>query len=1160
MTTVEQQIDLTPWKPTPTDIPEEWMRLVEILAQESKGLQHAYLLNVRYDSQSVGDLLRAWGLPWQVVVAGYLWEYDKERIRQANLSDADQALHHIDEAQLYARYIQEENLPPLLTPPYHDLGALLLAVAAYYRTLQLLQEQSNERPYTGKLLSYIESIGRTLRNIATRLGMWYLKRDVEDLVEHLRSPRKFVEAKQDHARILRQDASMLEDTQRFIFETYCEATHRPVIIECKPCGIAGMKRRQQDANTTATTYKEQLTGFDLVTFYVIVPTVRDCYTALGIFSQLGYIQDRVTDLIANPKANGCSSIAFGLIVKPQMSYAKELKWPETYTRISQIEIATSVMYAVTWYGCLYSRCYQLYTGESLGEDMPLPQLEQLWQSKEGKIFFTVQQDCVRTKPVSKTPIVVYDNNHNPTALPKGATALDFAYAADSSIGERAVEALVNNRKAPLYRTLDAGDIVEIRISNEIQAQDYWLQENYAKASVTRRHINESLNRRFLDRRGYHLLQQELERYHYMLSPEALDEELRLLVKQYNLGSPQVYLEKLNQSKEEFFSVKWAAQEIMQRISERNEYPSDSMGRPSWIPVLDMQLTASKKLFYRQRLCGFCQPIYPRDIKIMGRIRQHSGELIVHKESCPHLIDRSIGHRSALLPMTWQLQPPAFRVTFFIKAQDRSGLILDLTRELRRHQCDLLFINAEAVNKLGEARIRFTIEAHDYKEVLNIWRESSKIEGVVKVEIDAAATAVYVHDQLQRLHQQGETLSDQTPIELDWSIPMVIQEARPVVLSNPFDISRPASAKMFFGRLAETETMRRELCEGEQGKALILMGPRRSGKSSICKNFLERQVRAPFWGTLFSLQSAMRQNEETVLTQLAEKVGRDFHEQLNLPAPGWQDFSESDPLQRFRSFLEVCTNRVPGTRLVLALDEFGGAFASYEEGILDFRFFTYWKELMSDLPQLSLIIVLPTSSHQLLTSGKFVNVFSFAQHLSISFLDIESAKQLLVDPLREQSIEIHPSSVALALKLTGSNPYYMTLIGQQLIHYLNKEIQQQRISDIDLRLIVDQLIERGANQNFDFMRTELQGHKELRILEAIVELTSRTKQSKVQLKKIAAHANLSFAHARRNLDRLRVGLILDENGPLSNPYYSFKIELVRRWLIRNRWFFSPAAKE
>ncbi len=290
-------------------------------------------------------------------------------------------------------------------------------------------------------------------------------------------------------------------------------------------------------------------------------------------------------------------------------------------------------------------------------------------------------------------------------------------------------------------------------------------------------------------------------------------------------------------------------------------------------------------------------------------------------------------------------------------------------------------------------------------------------------------------------------------------------------------------------------------------------------------------------------------------QLAEKVHEQFSKQLEQSAPGWHEYNDPDPQVRFRRFLQNCIAQVPGARLVLALDEFGGVIESYEQHILEYRFFTYWKDLMNDIPQLSLVLALPTSSHNRLTSRKFVNVFSFAQPLPIAFLDTKSAEQLLVDPLREQNIEIHPNTVALALKLTGGNPYYMTLIGQQLIHYLNKEIHQQLIADADLRVVIDQLIEKGASQNFDFLREELQSNTEARILEGFVELTSRTKESKVQLRKLAAWLNKPPSIVRRHLDRLRIGLILDENGPLPNPYYSFKIELVRRWLTRNRWFFS-----
>src|SRR5215470_5970073 len=103
---VHLQPDLTPWEPTPAQVPGEWMELANTLAQEAKGSQHAYILTARYDAQRVGELLRSWGLPWQVVMAGYLWEYDKDSIHQANLEDVDQVLSHINEANLYASYIE----------------------------------------------------------------------------------------------------------------------------------------------------------------------------------------------------------------------------------------------------------------------------------------------------------------------------------------------------------------------------------------------------------------------------------------------------------------------------------------------------------------------------------------------------------------------------------------------------------------------------------------------------------------------------------------------------------------------------------------------------------------------------------------------------------------------------------------------------------------------------------------------------------------------------------------------------------------------------------------------------------------------------------------------------------------------------------------------
>ena len=158
-------LERSAWRPTATQLPSEWVKLARDLEGQIKNSPHAYVLKVRYEAQCVGDLLQSWGLPWDVVMAGYLWDDDEETIRTANLPGVDRVLDHIHEANIYARYIEDENLPPLLSPPYRDIGALLIAIAIYYQALRTLQRHSNDQPYAPETLSQIENAGRTSRTL-----------------------------------------------------------------------------------------------------------------------------------------------------------------------------------------------------------------------------------------------------------------------------------------------------------------------------------------------------------------------------------------------------------------------------------------------------------------------------------------------------------------------------------------------------------------------------------------------------------------------------------------------------------------------------------------------------------------------------------------------------------------------------------------------------------------------------------------------------------------------------------------------------------------------------------------------------------------------------------------------------------------------------------
>lgn len=1156
--------DLSPWSPTTTKLPSDWMAFIAKIERETRGTPKHYILEVKYDGHGVGNVLGSWGLPIPVVVAGYLWGCDEQRIHQSRLADKDEVVGHMKEVLRYTHYIEDGDLLTLLTSQERNLNALLIAIAVYYNALRTLLRQKNERLYANRIQSQIakiESVRHTLLNVTKWLGMWNLKREIEDRCEQLLKPYNFSANEQEHTQILARDKEKLDAVCRRLTALYEEVTNGPIMVTYTACGIAGLWRRQQDAHTTATTTKQQLTGFDLVTFDIVVPTVHDCYNAEGILRQAGHIQDRVTDHIAHPKSNGYSYIAFGLILKPtERQHLEAIEEDTAYS--CQIQIGTRLMQAVMHYGCLYPHCYRLYLKKFLDEVGTPSTIQSTWNSEDGNVFLAIKEankaisqhlvikagmDDVSS---SKT-VIVYDKNRRLFTLFKGATALDFAYELDPEIGERAVEAFINNRKAPLFRQLDAGDVVEIRISNETQVQVLWLDENYATTPQAKQHIKRLLEQRLTESAGYKQVLDVLRHYRYMLKHEDLKEHLHLLLKQHNLGTLDTYLARLTSTEEPPFTPIWAAQEIMRQIEERKQ--TQAIEAPSWVPVPDESF-ADTNSFRPQHLCSTCQPTHSRDTKIIGRIQAKSGDLIVHSVSCPHLTAHTASQRSTTLPMTWQNIPPQFRVSFYAKAQDRRGLILDITKQLRRHQCALVSIKADAQPKLQEAEIRLTIETHSDKEVIVIWQKLETIQSVRQVDLDDSATSTYIIDRLKMLRPQQQVYSSHKAVTNPlWDISLTGVEQRPYKLKNPFSISRPVTAKMFFGRATELNMMREELCASESGRALLLYGPLRSGKSSLCKNFLEQYVQPSFWHVYCSLQDATSQTETMILMQLAEKIGEEFHRQLGRPMVNWQDYNDSDPHVRFKHILQNYFAQVPEGRLILVLDEFGGAFESHKQHILKDRFFTFWRDLIAEHAQLSLLLVLPTSGHMYLRNHPvFSNAFSFAQELPIVFLDTKDARQLLVEPLKEQQILIHPNTVARAIELTGGNPYYMVLMGMQLIHLLNEEPQRQRVTDKDINLAVESIIGAKANQYFDFYRREIQSSEELHILEGIVELTSHVKQpATVPSKKIAAYLDKPMEAIRPHLERLQKGLILQEDRAFrSNPYYSFKIGLLPLWMMRN----------
>lgn len=1198
MSTTELPSDLAAWEPERQELPAEWTQLASKLINDLIGsLGHIYVLRVKFDALRVGNLLHQWGLSWPIVIAGYLWECDLETISHARLPESEQVLSHIKESIRYTRYIEEGNLLALLTPPYQDPGALLIAVAIYATALQTLLDQRNEQNSSiniRNLHGKLERVRDTLLSITKRLGMWYFKREIEDLCTDILDPDRFARDRIEHQSILQQEEQRLAVVCQQLTNYYTHFTGQSIIISYSTCGIAGMRRRHQDAHTTETTQKVHLTGFDLVTFDIIVPTVADCYPVLGIFNQLGYVQDRITDHIAHPKSNGYSYIALGLNLDLNNPFLQNLKEEATSAITCQLQIGTRTMQAIMRYGCLYPACYALFQANILQETDTPSNAQTRWHSEEGSVLYAIRnailQEHQRLEPPTnnhiseqptieeqkRKPIIVYDQHRRPITLPRGATALDFAYAMNTLTGDLAVEAFINNRKAPLYRKLDMGDVIEIRLSREnpfYQRNESSIgQETYAVMNETKERIKELIQQYRISEPNYWHVYSTVEQYYHVLTQKEFSQkefdkelekfvienkELQDFIQEQKLslipGSTFDYLKHLD-SRENvpFFTPHWAAQQIMQQIT---DYLDETEVEYRWLTIENVN---SHKHFFPQQHCKKCTPTHPQ--KVIGLLHAEDKNLIIHRIDCPHLAF-SNSQKVARISVDWQYLR-MFRMAFSIEAQDRRGLTHDITRQLRHHQCDLLSIHGDVLGNDKQARFSLLIRAYDEQEVIYIWEALSQVETVRKVEIARVFTPRRIYERLHTLQQPQSPVEGRTQPSV---VPLVTKMTpRNLILKNEFDISRPPQAKMFYGREDQVELMQQELCGREPGRAVLMYGPRRSGKSSLCKNFLERYVQLPLVSVYHSLQGATHHDEATILMHLADEIRYALRRQLHLfHLHNWHHYDDTDPQVRFKQILHDYLEPVPDTKLILVLDEFGGPLEAFEKHhTLEERFFNYWRELISEVSQLSIVLILPTSSYNTLTTKVPGNAFSFARQIQLPFLSSENTQRLLLNPLQEQHIMVNPSVATQIFNITAGNPYFIQLLGMHIIELLNQDKEKRDVHPKDLQIVINRLIWNNTHNHFDFYRDEVQNIQEMRILKQIVELTNyrqnhaATVSPPISLRDLSSRMKQPMRELRPALERMRAGLLLKEyeTSP-TNPHYTFQVELARLWMTHHGDFFS-----
>lgn len=221
--------------------------------------------------------------------------------------------------------------------------------------------------------------------------------------------------------------------------------------------------------------------YDLIALRVIVNTIEECYKALGIIHKMWKpLPGRIKDYIALPKPNGYQSLHTTVFAERG--------------KITEIQMRTEKMHEEAKYG-IASHWYYEESGkpDSGGKFNPrLVWVNQLikWQKSVSR-----SQDFLETLKIDffKDRVFCFTPKGNVIDLPEGATAIDFAYAVHSEIGNRAVAAMVNNKFVSLETILKNGDMVEIKTQKNKKPSMEWL--GHAKTSFARKQIRFSLKNR-----------------------------------------------------------------------------------------------------------------------------------------------------------------------------------------------------------------------------------------------------------------------------------------------------------------------------------------------------------------------------------------------------------------------------------------------------------------------------------------------------------------------------------------------------------------------------------------------------------------------------------------------------------------------------------------
>ena len=595
-----------------------------------------------------------------------------------------------------------------------DIRVIIIKLADRLHNMRTLKYLKRERQ-----LANAKETMEIYAPLANRLGLYSMKWELEDLAFKYLYPEEYHELVEGINKKREERLQFIEKIMADI-RVQLKKQHIDAEVTGRAKHLYSIYRKMKRDNKTL----DQI--YDLFALRILVNSVKDCYSALGVVHEMyNPMPGRFKDYIAVPKPNMYQSIHTTLLGEKGTPF--------------EVQIRTWDMHRVAEYGIAAHWAYKeaSYFGRKQSVRVEEDKLAWLRETLEWQREMQDPQEFLDTLKTELfvDEVYVFTPKGAIKVLPQGSTPIDFAYNIHAEIGNHMVGCKINSKMMPIITPLKNGDIVEIITSDNSKGPSRdWLK--FVKSTGAKNKIKAWFKKALREEnieKGKNLIEKEIKRLGFTHTDLFKNQYIDPMLEKYRYktlddmysavgfganSAVKVIAKVLQEYRKEHQEI-----DIEEKIQELSNIQKDKkIKRPnSGVVVKGIDNCLVK-------LSKCCNPL-PGD-EIVGYITRGRG-VSVHRKDCSNLKDL-LTEEDRMIDVEWYKEAKeTYQVEIEVLANDRGGLLVDTLNALKETKTKLMGVNTKTT-KEHIAIMDISIEIENIDELNKVQKAIRKVDSVYEV--------------------------------------------------------------------------------------------------------------------------------------------------------------------------------------------------------------------------------------------------------------------------------------------------------------------------------------------------------------------------------------------------------------------------------------------